>query len=207
MATPEKRAVSAADFEDPEQKKLKIDDGGSNKSDSSNYDPDAEYVRFHNQLAESDGFDVDAKLPEDVMSLFGVVDINEMSAKRRQECDELAREAIKFHNLYKKPEIANLDLEFVKLLKLNSQFRISPRGELFFLTFEAKDAKDGSIQCYQAKVFTRYTKGSRIPEVQMIRKKGDSYYIGKGKLARKQGVLLTSCGFSTETFGGCVFCN
>ncbi|GLT62997.1 hypothetical protein SLA2020_355960 [Shorea laevis] len=184
MAAPEKSAVSAADFENPEQKKLKIDDGGSspkqNKSDSSNYDPDAEYVRFHNQLAESDGFDVDAKLPEDVMSLFGVVDINEMSAKRRQECDEFAREAIKFHNLYKKPEIANLALEFVKLLKLNLQYRISPRGELLFLTFEAKDAKDGSIQCYQAKVFARYTKDSGvIPEIQMIRKKGDSYYTGK----------------------------
>lgn len=62
---------------------------------------------------------------------------------------------------------------------------MSPRGELFFLTFEAKDAKDGSIQCYQAKVFARYNKDSTlgvIPEVQMIRKKGDSYYIGKGKL-------------------------
>ncbi|GKV33859.1 hypothetical protein SLEP1_g42309 [Rubroshorea leprosula] len=204
MGTLEKRVVSAADFEDPEQKKLKIDDGSSspkqNKSDSSDYDSDAEYVRFHNQLAESDGFDVDAKLPEDVMSLFGVVDMNKMSAKRRQECDELAREAIKFHNLYKKPEICNLDLEFVKLLKLNSQFRISPRGELFFLTFEAKDAKDGSIQCYQAKVFTRYTKDSGvIPEVQMIRKKGDSYYIGKDP---KRGGPCDNCE-GGEPCGGC----
>ncbi|GLT62995.1 hypothetical protein SLA2020_355940 [Shorea laevis] len=233
MATVEKRA---ADFRDPgvdyqEEKKLQIDEDCSskqNKSLEAGNDPDSECIRFHKQIHDSDGFDVDAVLPDDIMSYFGVFnDLNKVSPTQLQECEEFAREAIKLHNLYKKPENANL--EYVKLVKFNMEFEFNPDGEMFYLAFEAKDTKDGSIQSRQAKVFAAY---SEDPEIMLFYLFVNFVYLDRSQVQRalslprrwamqllielyidlsyrhesKEGVLLTYCGVSTEIFEECVFC-
>ncbi|GKV03458.1 hypothetical protein SLEP1_g15750 [Rubroshorea leprosula] len=206
MATAEKeRAVGVPDLKHalidvPKTKRKLIK--GFNKSSEPVYDSDTdcydseEYMLYARQKSESECFDVYVE-PHGVMSSFCVYnDLSKVAPYQVEECEDFARKAVLYHNLNKEPESS--DLEFVKLLNYNMQF-VPIKGEMFYLTLEAKDVKDRSVNSYQARFWCAYlyenNKWELIPEVQIFRKRKNTPIIGQDtKLVTKGKSRPCGCG-------------
>ncbi|GKV36395.1 hypothetical protein SLEP1_g44536 [Rubroshorea leprosula] len=202
-----KRATGEADFIDPEvkDKKLKKGDDSSSTSERTKSELEkfeAELEKFYREKKESHGFDVYANPNafdmDYIVNFFAFNDLDQVAPQQLKECNGLATEAVKYHNLNKKPE--NADLEFVKLVKFCHE-DVSVRYEKYYLTLDAKDVHDDSIHTCQAKVLcdlaNKNTPFGFTPEVLMFKKKYDMDFIGEDPRLPKEYVcdceLCRSC--------------